>query len=219
MLLYDATTHQLLRTYENAHEKRIGVLAWNDNVLTSGSRDCSIQHRDIRESGNKPFRHVSAHKQEVCGLKWSESGGSNGGKLLASGGNDNKVCIWDLRGSSRASTASSSDSVNGDASTDDVPLWKFHDHKASVKALAWDPHVSGMLATGGGTADKHIRVFNVQHGTLAHEIDTGSQVRPRDFSQTLASYSLVNLLGVQSDVVDYISRTRVHSWVPIPLLQ
>lgn len=59
----------------------------------------------------------------------------------------------------------------------DIPLWKFHEHTAAVKALAWDPHVSGVLATGGGTADKHIRFWNVQTGSMLHELDTGSQVR------------------------------------------
>jgi cell division cycle 20-like protein 1 (cofactor of APC complex) len=32
---------------------------------------------------------IEAHKQEVCGLKWSFDG-----KYLASGGNDNKLKIW-----------------------------------------------------------------------------------------------------------------------------
>ena len=32
----------------------------------------------------------------------------------------------------------------------DAPLWKFLGHTAAVKALAWDPHVSGVLATSGG---------------------------------------------------------------------
>jgi cell division cycle 20-like protein 1 (cofactor of APC complex) len=59
----------------------------------------------------------------------------------------------------------------------DSPLWKFHDHTAAVKALAWDPHMPGILATGGGTQDKHIRFWNTATGTLLNELDTGSQVR------------------------------------------
>jgi len=59
----------------------------------------------------------------------------------------------------------------------DYPLWKFHEHTAAVKALAWDPHVAGVLATGGGTQDKHIRFWNVQFGNMLSELDTGSQVR------------------------------------------
>ena len=121
-------------------------------------------------------------------------GGSGMGSALASGGNDNKVCIWDLRGSRRASSVASSIHSSGsgpggsigtshrsrsNSSSDgdgDVPLWKFHEHTAAVKALAWDPHVSGVLATGGGTQDKHIRFWNTFTGTMLNELDTGSQV-------------------------------------------
>ena len=34
-------------------------------------------------------QRLTAHTQEVCGLKWSPSGGQ-----LASGGNDNMLNIW-----------------------------------------------------------------------------------------------------------------------------
>ena len=65
----------------------------------------------------------------------------------------------------------------GDDVEGDPPLWKFHEHTAAVKALAWDPHVSGVLATGGGTQDKTIRFWNVFNGTMLNDLDTGSQVR------------------------------------------
>jgi len=70
-----------------------------------------------------------------------------------------------------AGSTSSGDDVPGD-----MPLWKFHEHTAAVKALAWDPHIAGLLATGGGTQDKHIRFWNVSNGTMLNELDTGSQV-------------------------------------------
>lgn len=41
---------------------------------------------------------------------------------LASGGNDNKVCIWDLRGSRRVAGGGG---ASGDDAPGDVPLWKF----------------------------------------------------------------------------------------------
>lgn len=182
--VYDAGTLQLLRTYQQAHTQRIGALAWNSHVLSSGSRDRTVHHRDVRDSENRPFKRCTGHKQEVCGLKWSADSGPSGANL-ASGGNDNKVCIWDLRGSRRAAGASgagssragsASGSAGEDGTPGDLPLWKFHEHTAAVKALAWDPHVSGVLATGGGTQDKHIRFWNTISGTMLSELDTGSQV-------------------------------------------
>jgi len=141
-------------------------------------------------------------------------GGSGMGSALASGGNDNKVCIWDLRGSRRASSFASSihssgsgpgggigtshrsRSNSGGDGDGDVPLWKFHEHTAAVKALAWDPHVSGVLATGGGTQDKHIRFWNTFTGTMLNELDTGSQVCRVLLSQTPidASMQVCNLI-------------------------
>ena len=173
--IYDAETLQLQRTYPQAHAQRIGALAWSGSVLSSGSRDRTVVHRDVRERDHRPFKRCTGHRQEVCGLKWSAEGGA--GALLASGGNDNKVCIWDLRGSRRAAAgASTAAGAAPDDAPGDAPIFKFHEHTAAVKALAWDPHVANLLATGGGTQDKTIRFWNTQNGTLINQLDTGSQV-------------------------------------------
>lgn len=197
MHIYDANTLQVQRSYNNAHTQRIGALAWNSHILSSGSRDRMVHHRDVREPSHRPFKRCAGHRQEVCGLKWARDGGP-----LASGGNDNKVCIWDLRGSKRASVTGSSTSGSGSvedaggSGSGDAPLWKFHEHTAAVKALAWDPHVSGVLATGGGTQDKHIRFWNTFNGTMLSELDTGSQVCNLIWS--LTSHELVSTHGFSS---------------------
>lgn len=98
---------------------------------------------------------LRAHHQEVCGLKWSFDE-----KMLASGGNDNKLYVWDARKLGR----------NVD------PMCRFEDHTAAVKAVAWSPHQHGLLASGGGTADRHIRFWNATTNLPLHKIDTGSQV-------------------------------------------
>ncbi|KAI9441879.1 WD40 repeat-like protein [Lactarius indigo] len=204
--IYDAHTLQLQRTYQQAHTQRIGALAWNSHVLSSGSRDRMVHHRDVREPGTRPFRKSAGHRQEVCGLRWNSDSAAQGG-LLASGGNDNKVCIWDLRSSRRPATRSGSGNAEeGGSSTGgaaaqslpagDSPLWKFHEHTAAVKALAWDPHVAGVLATGGGTQDKHIRFWNVQFGNMLSELDTGSQVC--NLTWSLTSHEIVSTHGFSS---------------------
>jgi cell division cycle 20-like protein 1 (cofactor of APC complex) len=115
-----------------------------------GSRDRVILHRDVREPVDFNTRLVG-HKQEVCGLKWSYDG-----TQLASGGNDNKLLLWDSRNS--------------------APLARFADHVAAVKAIAWSPHQRGLLASGGGTADRCIRFWNTLTNTPISKLDTGSQV-------------------------------------------
>ncbi len=114
----------------------------------------------------------------MCGLKWSYCGGQ-----LASGGNDNILCIHDAGFRLQH---------------------KINAHQAAVKALAWCPfqvlegwrhggsvnvlpsyisHLftlaaqSNLLATGGGTADRCIKFWNTHTGAMLSSIDTGSQVR------------------------------------------
>lgn len=83
------------------HSSRVGCLAWNGDLVCSGSRDRFILQRDVRvhrpASANSTAspgvaeRKLGAHKQEVCGLKWSPDA-----QHLASGGNDNQLLIWNL---------------------------------------------------------------------------------------------------------------------------
>lgn len=100
------------------------------------------------------------HSQEVCGLKWSPDY-----RYLASGANDNLVGIWE---STKHSTSSSQ--------TAQEPLQVFREHNAAVKALAWCPWQHNILATGGGTADKHVKIWNVHSGNVLHDLNLESQI-------------------------------------------
>lgn len=79
---------------------------------------------------------------------------SPAGQKLASGGNDGAVAVWDRR----AAAAGPELHISGA-------------HRAAVRALAWSPHQEGLLASGGGTADKHIR-YGVQ-GRVKYSVDNG----------------------------------------------
>lgn len=74
----------------NGHSLRVPSLSWNNHILTTGSKDSKIINHDVR-SQNHIVNTLIGHNQEVCKLKWSPSG-----HLLASGGNDNLLCLWDL---------------------------------------------------------------------------------------------------------------------------
>ena len=92
--------------------------------------------------------------------------------MLASGGNDNKLMIWSVN-------HGQSDSSGGEE-----PLAKFGQHQAAVKAINWSPLHRGLLATGGGTADQHIRFWNMLNLQPISAINTGSQVCNLVFSKT-----------------------------------
>ena len=93
-------------------------------------------------------------------------------------------------------------------------LVKFHDHKAAVKAIGWCPSNPSVLASGGGTADRHIRFFSTNTLKQNYAIDTGtvlfylgSQVCNLTFSKisnemiTTHGYSLnqINLWNTNSN--------------------
>jgi len=183
--IWDAERCRRLRTM-TGHTARVGALAWNDHILTSGSRDRLIYHRDVRQP-EQYLRKLVGHKQEVCGLRWNTDDGQ-----LASGGNDNKLMVWDK--------------------LSETPLWKFSDHTAAVKAIAWSPHQKSTLASGGGTADRKIKFWNTATGSMIQEIDTGSQVCNLAWSKN--SNEIVSTHGYsQNQIVvwKYPSMTQVAS--------
>ena len=150
--LWDVQACKQLRSMDG-HTDRVGSLSWNRHILSTGGRDTVVVNHDVRIAKHK-VATLSSHSQEVCGLAWSPDG-----TTLASGGNDNTLCLWD--------TATSSTSR---------PRFSLTDHQAAVKALAWSPHERSLLASGGGTADRTIKFWNSHSGALLNSIDTGSQV-------------------------------------------
>ena len=106
----------------------------------------------------------------MCGLKWSPDH-----QHLASGGNDNKLFVWNM--------------------TNLSPVQTYTEHLAAVKAIAWSPHQHGLLASGGGTADRCIRFWNTLTGQPLQCVDTGSQVCNLAWSKH--SNELVSAISLQ----------------------
>nr|XP_033771174.1 cell division cycle protein 20 homolog [Geotrypetes seraphini] len=151
--LWDVQQQKRLRNMIS-HSSRVGALSWNNHILSSGSRTGHIHHHDVRIAQHH-VATLQGHTQEVCGLEWSPDG-----RYLASGANDNLVNIWP--------------SAQGDGELS--PIQTFTQHQGAVKAVAWCPWQLNVLATGGGTSDRHIRIWNVCSGTCLNSVDTQSQV-------------------------------------------
>lgn len=173
--LWDVENLKKLRTM-TSHSERIGCLSWNNHILSSGSRSGQIHHHDVRVATHHQAT-LANHTQEVCGLKWSPDG-----RYLASGGNDNMLNIWSANMNSHL--------------TDTQPLFTFTDHQAAVKAVAWCPWQSSVLASGGGTADRCIRFWNCNLGTCLNTIDTKSQVCAllwsREYKEIISGHGFAN---------------------------
>uniref|UniRef100_A0A0X3Q0A4 CDC20/Fizzy WD40 domain-containing protein n=1 Tax=Schistocephalus solidus TaxID=70667 RepID=A0A0X3Q0A4_SCHSO len=157
--LWSASEGALMRTMVMSGDNgasRVPVLAWREHIISSGSRTGEIRQHDIRLP-NHEVGFSSVHTQEVCGLEWSPDG-----RHLASGGNDNLVCVF-----------SATDVCQ---MTGVQPVHTFADHTAAVKAVAWCPWKPSLLSTGGGTADHHLRFWNVGSGSSVRAVDVETQV-------------------------------------------
>ncbi|CAB4494215.1 unnamed protein product [Rhizophagus irregularis] len=167
--IWDVLKEQKIRSMLG-HTARVGVITWNKHIISSGCKDGNIWHHDTRVAQHKVAELID-HTSEVCGLKWNSNGDQ-----LASGGNDNRVNIWDARAS--------------------TPRLTKNNHVAAVKALAWCPWQSHILASGGGSYDRHIHFWNVSSGARVKSIDTGSQVTSiiwsKDFKELLSTHGFPN---------------------------
>lgn len=164
--IWDVEKNTRIRQLQG-HSARISALSWNnDQHLSSGGKDSTILNHDIRAPRNISSRYVG-HRQEVCGLSWSPEG-----TTLASGGNENMMCLWDMHMS-----GNNSGSGGLQESPQHGPRHVSMDHIAAVKALSWCPWQRNLLASGGGTADRTIRLWNTSSNcSNIRTTDTGSQV-------------------------------------------
>ncbi|KAJ1977046.1 WD repeat-containing protein slp1 [Dimargaris xerosporica] len=182
--IWDPDTQQKLRSM-GGHQARIGVLSWDQHLLSSGCRDGSIWHHDVRVANHK-VAELHGHSSEVCGLAWRPDGAG----LLASGGNDNVVNIWDIRSQ--------------------VPKFTKANHTAAVKAVAWCPWQANLLATGGGAHDRHIHFWNTTTAARLNSVDTGSQVTsirwPHEYKELVSSHGFPDN---QLTVWNYPALTKV----------
>ncbi|KAJ8406381.1 hypothetical protein AAFF_G00306120 [Aldrovandia affinis] len=185
--LWDVENQKRLRCMAS-HSARVGALSWSNHVLSSGSRSGHIHHHDVRVPDHHIFT-LTGHSQEVCGLKWSPDG-----KHLASGGNDNLVFVWPGVQDGTTQTATH----------------QFDYHQGAVKALAWCPWQPNILASGGGTSDRHIRIWNVNSGSCISSLDTQSQISSLVFAPNYKE--LVSGHGFSKDCLTiwkYPSMTKV----------
>ena len=137
-------------------DSRVPCLSWNKWVVSAGSRAGVILHSDVRIQEHC-VSSVQAHSQEICGMAWSPDG-----RYLASGGNDNILNIWGA--------------VQSQCYPAETPSFSLSSHQAAVKALAWCPWQTNVLASGGGTADRTVKIWNASNGNMLSSTDTRSQV-------------------------------------------
>ena len=151
-LLFDEQLRQI-RSFRTSQD-RVGVSSLRGNQLLLGDKLGRVFRYDIRQKS--PVHIYEHHSQEVCGLKWSPNG-----EYFASGGNENKLLVHSTR--------------------IEEPIFHFK-HKAAVRAIGWSTRKPKQLATGAGTADRKLRLFDMNKMKLEKEKETGSQICSLAFS-------------------------------------
>ncbi|OAX40982.1 WD40 repeat-like protein [Rhizopogon vinicolor AM-OR11-026] len=118
----------------------MGGMHWNGDVLAVGRAGGNVTLFDVRMRAE--ITKIVGHKRRVHGVKWSTDG-----RHLATGDDGGIVHVWDHRAC--------------DLLTDDDKHVRMK-HKGPVKALSWSPWQHDLLATGGGSPDGEIHIWNTR---------------------------------------------------------
>lgn len=229
--IWDLEKQKIIRSFKS-HTQRVNAISWNSelgnsNLIATGSKDYNIYLRDLRS--NEDFISVlSGHSHEVCGLKFNYEGG-----LLASGGNDNLLCIWDIKKISSVKYSSSfskfsyfnekmqsNSNMSKSFSNNTALAFKSDEHKAGVKALSWSKLNKNLLASGGGSHDQTIKLWNTDNYNLINSTFAGSQVCNLVFSESSLelisshgySQNQVNLWSIDSDINNILNNSQFYEY-------
>ncbi|XP_044367780.1 protein FIZZY-RELATED 2, partial [Triticum aestivum] len=169
--IWDATRCKRMRTMES-HRMRVGALAWNSSLLSSGSRDKNILHHDLHgllaSGGGTADRcirfwntttntHLSSMDtgSQVCNLVWSK----NVNELVSTHGySQNQIIVW------RYPTMSKLATLTG--------------HTFRVLYLAISPD-GQTIVTGAG--DETLRFWNVFPSPKSQSSDSLSSIGATSF--------------------------------------
>ncbi|KAJ9117265.1 hypothetical protein QFC20_000411 [Naganishia adeliensis] len=138
--------------------------AGDGSFLAIGNDQGDVELWDADTGQRHKVQDLRGHRAEVCGLAWRGDG-----QFLASGGNDNVVNCWDGRVGQSVLT-------DAEGLPTAPPKWQKMNHTAAVKAIAWCPWQTSLLATGGGTSDQTIHFWSSTTGARLSSLPTSSQV-------------------------------------------
>lgn len=135
-------------------------MAWNGLTLCLGCSNGEIRHWKPM-AGHNTIQTWNTCNDRVCALKWHPNK-----LLLASGGGDSAVRIWDSR------------------KTFSSPIIVFREHKATTKAISWCPYRSDIIVSGGGATDKMIYVWNARSGQVLRSTNSYNQISSLEWTPT-----------------------------------
>jgi WD40 repeat protein len=172
-------------TYFEYHQTRVDVIEWvNENSIITGGLDQRVIHTDLRCVFAGGVTDIGREKiGEVMSLGWNKYTNQ-----IAVGTNDNVGVIFDLRCPLR-------------------PQFELIDHHAAVKTLKWSPHNPALLATGSGTFDRHLRLYDISQGRLLASQNTNNQISSVQWS--FYSNELITTHGFSNNAIMFWDATTL----------
>ncbi|KAF8889122.1 WD40-repeat-containing domain protein [Infundibulicybe gibba] len=150
--VWDSSREQtFLRMWQEERLASVGGLSWNGDILAVGSYDGAISLFDVREESQA--RRIAGHKGSVLNIQWSPDG-----NYLASGDDLGMVHMWDKRA--------------GKSLLDPGTKGPKLRHRAPVKALAWCPWKTDLLATGSIYPEGKIRIWSTATSAAPEALQT-----------------------------------------------
>mmetsp|Transcript_230 Transcript_230/g.483 ORF Transcript_230/g.483 Transcript_230/m.483 type:complete len:448 (+) Transcript_230:114-1457(+) len=150
--LFNAATGSIEELCTADDDDFITSVAWvqeGGQYIGVGTNQTEVQIWDV--GAMQQLRSMKGHTGRVSSLAWNKH-------VISSGSRDSTIINHDVRIAKHVVAR----------------LEGAHDKE--VKALAWSPFSHNILASGGGTSDRKICLWNTSNGTCLSEVDTKSQV-------------------------------------------
>ncbi|ODV77083.1 WD40 repeat-like protein [Suhomyces tanzawaensis NRRL Y-17324] len=154
IFLVDEACNSVIDTYEHGLGT-VYCFQWKStaNTFFAGDEEGNVT---VFKVGNSKIVRISTlrcNQQQVCGIVLNQDETE-----MAVGSNNNCCMVWDIH-----------DLM--------APTMKYIlPHTAAVKALAYCPWSTSLLATGAGSRDRKIRFWHTRSGTLLNEVQTDAQI-------------------------------------------
>ena len=144
---------EILR-FDALNRRFLTIECFDNNLLLLGSDNSYVDMYDMRMKNKLRNLYKHDNSNEVCKIKYSKNN-----HYIFSGGNDNKVIIYDLR---------------------KEKICNVLKHKAAIKGLSFSTN-EDILVTGGGTFDKTLKIWDLKKMSMITESQTDSQITNIDF--------------------------------------
>lgn len=146
---YDLERRAETASIGNLQEPHYVLTSAPDGSLIAGNKTMMTVYDPKAGKISGVYKHSSI--DQICSIQFSSE------HLFAAGQNNGMVHLWDTRYPSK-------------------PVKSTPRHTAAVRAMAFSPSHSTIIATGGGAADRTMKIWEVTTGKVLYSVEMRTQV-------------------------------------------